>query len=244
MQNLSLPKQFNKDDKYEQVLEELANQYAEEVYNDQEPGSQFMTPEVKKNKYKEEFKNSVRLEEFEKDLVQAVSILINEGERFLEKPEWENLQNELINCKKTLAELSYEDDLPDVLYPSLGMSQRSLHAIDSIARELYRLQEYSKTASLNVFLITLDGTNANYWYNLGMSLQDAGNYEKAISAYACCRVLDPKNIGAYLFSAECYLTQGNKQEALLDLEDGERLVEKLTDSTPWDSFITTLKECL
>lgn len=243
MPDLSSPKPVYKDDKYEQALESLANQYAETMCA-QEPDSALLSPVAKLNKYKEEFKSSVRLEDLKKHLVQAVSILVTEGSKFLEKPAWENLQNELINSKNTLSELSFEDNLPETLYTSLGITEQSLDAIDSIAKELYQLQEYSKAASLNVLLITLNGIEPKYWYNLGMSFQEAENYEKAILAYTCCRILDPENIGACLFCAECYLYQDNKQEAKLELEEGEKLFNKLTDKTPWDSFINNLKVCV
>jgi hypothetical protein len=245
MPDLRYSKQIYKDGKYEKFLENLATQYAETIC-DQAPSSssQLLSPIAQKNRYKEEFKNNVRLEDLKKYLVQAVSILINEGAKFLDKPVWQNLQNELIYSKNTLSELSFKDNLPEILYPSLGISDQSLSAIDFLSKELYRRQEYSKSASLNVLLITLNGTESKYWYNLGMSFQEAENYDKAILAYACCRLLDSENIGACLFSAECYLYQDNKEEAKLELKEGERLFNHLSDKTLWDSFIINLKACI
>ncbi len=229
---------------YERILDKLAAQYVDNFCDDHAPGSEFFPLGTKKKRCKEEFKENFRMEELGNYLKEAVSLLFNEGKQHLDDENWEVLYNELLSAKKAFLELSLGDEMPNILYPRLGFTNRGLEAIDSMARKLYTLKEYTKAISLNVFLTILNGEQSIYWYNLGICFQEVENYEKAILAYGCCKEIDPKNIGPYLFSAECELGLNNRENAKFQLEESEKLVNILAVKDPWDQLVSSLKSVL
>jgi len=226
---------------YDQILEKLADQYAEMHCDDAVPGSEIFPPGYKKQRCKQEFKENLRMDELGEHLKVAVALLFNEAMQHLEEEESKILLSELQSAKKAFLELSLGDEIPKILYPRLGFTKRGINAIDTIARKLYNQKEYAKAVSLNVLLTMLNGADSNYWYNLGICFQEAANYEKAILAYACCNELDPKNVGASLFSAECNLRINHQAEAKVQFEKAETLVNSLPIKDPWDQLVSSLK---
>lgn len=229
------------DSEYEQILEKLADQYVENNFDEHAPGAEFFPPGIQKKRAKDAFKQDIRLEELGNHLKEAVSLLFTEGKEHLEEQEWQSLQSNLISAKKAFLELSLGDEMPKILYPRLGLNARNVSAIDAIARKLYLRKDYAKAVSLNVLLTLLNGLDSNYWNNLGICFQEAENYEKAILAYEFSKELNPKNVGAFLFSAECYLRLNNLEKAKEQLNQAEELISQLAVKDQWIELVSSLK---
>lgn len=232
------------DPKYEKAIDALAEKYAESQIDVPSPSAELLTREARKKKLKYEFRKQVELEEYEKHLVDAVAVLLNDGPRHLKQEEWEHLLRELRKAKKKLRKIDYKENLAEPLYPSLGITASGMRSIDTIARLKYRFKEYKNAISLHVLLATLNGGEPLFWYHLAICFQEAKIFEKATTAYSFCHILDPDNIAAYVFSAECFLELNNKKEAKPVYEEAVKLVAQQNKKSYWNRHLKYIQECL
>lgn len=245
MQYLSLRISRRKTDpKYEKAIDALSEKYVESTIEEPSSKPGLLSPEARKNKLKQEFKNSVRMDEHEKYLADSISILMSDGKRHLKQEEWDNLLKELQKAKKKINKLSYKDTLPETLYPTLGITDSGMKSIDTVARLKYRYKEYDSAIALHVLLTTLNAEEPLYWYHLGIAFQDAEMYDKAIKAYSICHIMDPENIATYIFSAECYLKQDNIKYARLEYEEAVKLVDLLDNKGPWKKHLKYIEQTI
>ncbi|MFZ1517267.1 MAG: tetratricopeptide repeat protein [Ignavibacteriaceae bacterium] len=95
-------------------------------------------------------------------------------------------------------------------YFMLGITQRNL---DKFKEALINLD---KAIELN--------ENVYFIYHLrGLTQSELGNYEDAIDDYNESLKLEPNNVQCYLDLAECYLSTGQKDEALESIEKAKQL---------------------
>ncbi|MBA2369792.1 MAG: hypothetical protein H0V82_12350 [Candidatus Protochlamydia sp.] len=82
---------------------------------------------------------------------------------------WELLSKEIVYVAEKLDKLTYKEEVPDILFPYLGITQEGMDAIDSIGQAKYNEENYSLSVAINAFLTTLNPESLNYWLRLGIS---------------------------------------------------------------------------
>lgn len=234
----------SQDPEYEMALEKLAEDYADQEAESLVQSSQLFTKTQAKLHLKKQFKEAVLLPEQQTLLNQAVRCVLEDGKRYLGEEDWGVLSSEMSHASEILSKLSYQEEIPEKLFPFLGMTQKGMNAIDTIARAKYKEENFSAALALNALLATLNPETLIYWLHLGICYQDCGFFEKATRAYSVCHLLDPTHIPAWIFCAECYHKVHHEDDAKIEYEEVTRIVASLEDATPWKETLTDLKRCL
>lgn len=234
----------NEDPAYEKELEKIAEEYAKEEAGAVAAASPLLNKEQAKIHLKIEFKEAVRLKDQQVLLKQAVRTIMEDGKRYLSKELWELLSKEIGHASEVLDKLTYKEEVPDILFPYLGMTQEGMNAIDTIGQAKYKEENFSLAVAINALLATLNPESITYWLRLGISYQDSGFYEKAIKAYSICHVLDPLHISSWIFCAECYFYAHNKDDAKIEYEEAVKIVASLEDKAQWEEQLAFLKKSL
>jgi len=229
--------------KYEPIINNLAEKFAENESNST-ISSPLLNKEQVKTRLKLEFKEAVRLEEQYTLLKQAVRLILSEGQNYLSQEEWDQLSSDIAKAQEKLSTLSIYDEIPEKLYPFLGITEASLDAVEKISRQKYQEENYGAAAALCAFLTTIDPENFSYWLHLGVCYQEAGFNEKAIKAFSICHLLDPLEITPWILCTECYVRAHNKDDAKLEFEEARRMISKLEDTKPWDEHLIYLKRII
>jgi tetratricopeptide (TPR) repeat protein len=232
------------DPDFEDTLEKIAEEYAQKESETLVYTSPLIPKEQVKNHLKNEFKSSVRIEDQQILLTNAVRCISQEGKRYLSEAEWNLLSKEIARAAEVIAGMDYQEEIPEILYLYLGMTQRGLNAIETISRAKYQEENFSLAADLNALLSILNPEEVIYWLHLGISYQDCGFYERAIKAYSICHLLDPKQIKAWILCAECYLNSHEKEEAKIEYEEAVQIAATLENSEPWKDHFEYLKKSL
>lgn len=235
--------EHSQDEEYEKYVQKLAEEAAD-AFMKETPPSPLMTPAVQRQRIIAEFKERVRMEEQGEALERAFQVLKSESSRFLNDAEREVLFAQLEAAAEKLVAITYEETMPDVLYPILGMTQDGLHAIDEVARGSYLAQRYQDASALYVLLTTLNSGNSAYWHRLGISYHEAEDYPKAVGAYSVAHALDPSNIASYLYAAECCLNMRQKEQAEKELSEAKRVFESLTEKEEWQEHLSVLEKLI
>lgn len=233
-----------KDSEYEKALDKIAEEYAEEQTDALLSSSQLMTREQAKFHLKKELKEAVRLEEQQSLLQQAIRCILEDGKRYLNPDEWEVLANEISRASETLYSLSYQEEIPEKLFPFLGMTQKGMDAIDVISRAKYQEENYSFALALNALLTALNPEAVVYWLHLGICYQDSGFFEKAIKAYSICHLIDPQLIPAWIFCSECYSKTNSPEDAKIEYEEAKRMVGSSENKSLWEEHLNDLKRSI
>ncbi len=232
------------DPEYEAELEKIADAYAKEEAESLTSISKLLSKEQAKNHLKQEFKAAVNLEEHQILLKRAISCILDDGKRYLEKEEWDLLFSEISHASDVLSKLSYQEDLPETLFPYLGITQKGMDLIDAICRAKYQDENFSLAIALNALLTTLDPGTLSYWLHLGISYQESGFFEKAIKAYSICHLLDPSYLPAWIFCSECYYKLHDKEDARIEYEEASLIAASRKDKARWEEPLSYLKKCL
>lgn len=227
---------------YKAELDRIAEAYAQHEAESPSVTSHLLSKEQAVERFKRNFKEAVRLDEQQALLKQAVKCIVQEGKKYLSTEEWEHLSTEVLKASDALAKLTYQDPIPEKLFPALGMTEQGMNEIDAISREKYKEENYSSALALNALLTTLDAGALIYWLHLGICYQDSGFYEKAIKAYSICHILNPLHIPAWLFCSECYCKAHNKGDAKIEYEAALQLISFLSDKAFWQDHLRILKK--
>ncbi|MBS0653726.1 MAG: SycD/LcrH family type III secretion system chaperone [Verrucomicrobia bacterium] len=138
-----------------------------------------------------------------------------------------------IDFQKKIAEILNLS--PEGVKPLSREEQNGLYAT---AFKLYNDGNYETAAELFTKLVLSAPFNHGFWKGLASSEQMKKEYTAALHAWCMVVLLNDKDPLPHFHAAECYLSQGNAEEAnkalnaaeqLLDLEtdEGKRLAEKI-----------------
>ncbi len=86
----------------------------------------------------------------------------------------------------------------------------------------YEKGHYPEAAEDFTKLVLLHPFEKKYWFGLAASQQLAKNYKAALPAWGVAAILDKNGAYPHFHAAECLLSEGNVEEALLALEEAKR----------------------
>jgi len=228
---------------YEQIIDALAEEYAEEMGCDI-PGSSLLPKQAKKDKLKFEFKEKVKMKELNQRIFKALDILRNEGKEYLPEDLDAKLQRDLKQAAVTMKQFDYKTDRITNFARLLGIGEDSLEAIDSVAKVKYTDEKIDDALSLLVFLTTLAEDNAEYWYELGICFQDLNQFDMALKAYTNCLEVNPNHMGSQAFCTECYLNLDQKNKAWDSFYKAKSLMVEQNLEQEWAECLESHKNLL
>jgi type III secretion system low calcium response chaperone LcrH/SycD len=102
------------------------------------------------------------------------------------------------------------------------MSQELFYA-DAFAQ--YQAGNVSEAIEAFRLLCTRHPLEGKFWFGFAASLQENGNYDEALHAWAVTTLLKPSDPYPHFHAAECYLSLQNLEEATLALDEVSKLVD-------------------
>jgi len=97
-------------------------------------------------------------------------------------------------------------------------SQKALAALYTMGYQLYENGKYQKAADVFRVLTVLDQSERKYWLGLGASFHMQKEYDRALQSYGYAALLNENDPYAHFHAAECFLSQGKKENGYHVLE--------------------------
>jgi tetratricopeptide (TPR) repeat protein len=154
------------------------------------------------------------------------------------------LQADLAEAATSLANVRVEEAANTNLQTLAHISDESIQSIVRIALAKFSEERHNDCLALFSLLTLLIPANSEYWFRFGIMAQKCENYELASHAYAATLELDPNNIGARLFAAQCFIKRKIIDEAKAEIAAAKKLSEKDGVDQMWRDLLPTIEEML
>ena len=89
------------------------------------------------------------------------------------------------------------------------------------AYALYQAGKYARASDLFRSLCTESPLEARFWFGLGSCMQESGEYQNALQAWAMAALLDPKNPYPHFHAAECSCSLNQMKDASMALKEAK-----------------------
>lgn len=202
--------------------------------------NKLISPAEKQAEIKREMLKALNFKELEDYLSTALKFLVTKGNLYQST----ELQQEMLEQIKQAGQVLNTMDESDNIQKVLKLSDSVLNSVFNIAISLYVEQDYLNSLAIFVFLSFLHPENDDYWYRLGIAAQKSKNTELALKSYAVALELNPKNIGARLFSVECYLNLEDLKMAKTQLTEAKKITETEKVDSQWLDFMNYIENLL
>lgn len=150
-------------------------------------------------------------------IISAQNVILNDLKSRLSSVEFEKFQ---ADWKKGLEKIlgeklpaPEEGTLPPTLQHVMGISEETMATLYDVGFRCYKAKEFIKAADVFFFMTMVDYLRHNVWISLGLSEQQNGHFELALTAYSMAILTNADNPIGYLQSAECSLALHNAEEA-------------------------------
>lgn len=98
-------------------------------------------------------------------------------------------------------------------YPIRKINSKKIEELYSLGHMYYERGNFREAMKVFVIMSRYSHLDQRSWMSLAATLEQAGIYEKAISAYHAIAHLDPKDPQPYFYISFCYQLLSNKTEA-------------------------------
>lgn len=203
-----------------------------------------LTPEMQRNKAREELREKAKLSEFSTLVDAAFNILTSEGPSYLEPSLYESMQDDFEKANWKLDEMDLNAPQEESFQKLLDLSDSTIESILKIAIAKFNENRYPDSLSLFALLAMLVPENRDYWYRSGIVAQASGNHELATRLFSASIALDPSFIGAWVFIAESYLKSNLLHEAEAAFAEAIKISETSPVDEAWKEVIAGLQTAL
>lgn len=221
-------------------LQEEAEAFADEKLVEEKLKNQLLPEQAMRERLIVKFKEAHMMTELNEHISNAVNIIWNEGQFYLDAEQWQSLQEEMERAKERVEAIVFDPETM-TFDEYLGLSNEAIELIELIGKSKFNESELASCLSLYAFLSTIKSMEPMLWYRLGIVLQECGDMERAIKAYDMSLEFNPENIGVYIFSAECCQELGKQGDADIRLEQAEKLIEEQLAGQVWLEPLSILK---
>lgn len=192
----------------------------------------------RRERLKLEIKTVIELPELSQQIDKALGLLFSEGSRYLSKETCEKLMSDLSDVNESFEEIGIQEASNSNLE---GLTPDSMRAITEIALAKFEETRYEDCLALFSFLSMLNPGDSEYWFRMGIAAQKNNNIDLALRAYAATLELDPHNIGARLFSAECFALKNLLDEAKIALASAKDIAKSGKIDQMWLNLIIAVE---
>ncbi len=235
---------FNKTkDKFDEAIEKDIRSYVDSLTFEDDPNvSKLLTPQMKKAALFEKIKADAQMPELVEFLDTAFDFIKTEGLHYLDSQTHENLLLEFDHASEMLEHIDLSGKIPEQLKSLLQISDEAMLSIFKIAVGAFFEEKSQESLSIFVLLTSLDATDSDYWFRLGIAAQKCGNMDQALEAYGLSKELNPEIIGARLFSAECFLNQKDQDSATNEIDEAKKIISFSDIDPVWLDLLSALEE--
>jgi tetratricopeptide (TPR) repeat protein len=182
-----------------------------------------------------QYMKMLELTSFKERIQKAVETVQDQMQRLLPDEEYSALIAELAQAADLLVES------PEKQGKELGLSQKTLDLLVSLAETKLKEGVFEEAASLFTLLTVLDRSWYRYWLFLGVALQELKEYNEAIQAYKTATEITEEDPLAHLFSAECYCNLSDLQNTQLHLDKAKVIMQGLPPNAEWERLVAELE---
>lgn len=183
---------------------------------------------INKNKINRDFFfRSLWLPESEKEIDNAIYLIVKEMQKTLHPIAWEEIREEFLNLDLSI--VANLEDLPANSFISIselcGVSFKTLSICYNFGKTLFIKGEYKKAKSIFTFLILIYPDYELFWIGFISSLQKLK--DKNFHEYVfIIEKLFPTNLSLTIQIAHCYFLNGNKEKAKKKIKEFQRMLKK------------------
>jgi len=182
-----------------------------------------------------EYRELIELVPFKQKITLAIETIQREMTSLLPPDEFESVLSEIAEAAELL------QTNPETKGSNLGLSRSSLDKLFAFARHVQKAGKQTESIALFTLLTTLDASWYRHWFYLGVSLQEHGQFQEAITAYEMAMKIAEEDPFAHLYSAECAVEVKDMHQASLHFIRGKEIARNLPNNPDLDRLLTELE---
>lgn len=226
--------------KFESDLEKEIDDFVDKLEFEEDPAKKSLQdPKLRRQSLKFQLKESTKIPELAQPIEIAEDLIFSEGSRYLSKEAHDALIIDLVLSTKRMEDAGPKETSEIDLETLGGLSDESIKSIEKIAQASFEEERYTECLGLFSLLCILNPNYSEYWLRLGIMAQKCNNIELASKAYAVTLLLDPNNIGARLFAAECFFRRKLREEAKAELAAAKEIIKAGNVDQMWIDLLAS-----
>lgn len=231
-----------KKDKFEITEDKLLDDFIDKFSLLETSQQNKLIPEsIKREKLKEELKNSVKCLDFDISLGPAFETLLKSRLFYIEEDLYEQMLSQLSNISDYVDQIDFTQPVEESFYNLFHISKSTMQTIFEIGLAKYNEEEFDASLSIFYLLSILDRDNADYWYRLGVVSLEIEKLAQALQAFAFTIYLNPNLMGARIFSAQCYIKLKEIEDAKAELAEIKKNSAKISSEPIWRELIANIE---
>lgn len=227
-------------DRFSLLIEKSVNDYLDTIDFEEGFETQVQSSQMKRSKIKEELQEALKMQELNQNIQTAFQVLLRDGKESLESEEYLSLIEELSQMGNKISQINLEPLPQENFQTLLKMSDQTMRSLLKIAVSKFVTDQFDDSFALFILLVTLNSSHPEYWFRSGMAAHQNNQLDLALRSYKVAAELDPKLIGAPLFIAECYLRQGNREEAETAYKQAQAIAASYEIDVEWKELLNSI----
>lgn len=227
----------------EDVIDKEIDAYVDAMEIEEEDQSHpaLQSQQMKRAAIKQEIREAIKLSGLNEQIILAITILNSEGIKYLSGEANQVLQEDLVEAATRLAHVGVEEAANINLQTLAHISDESIQSIVRLALAKFTEGRYNDCLALFSLLTLLNPAYWEYWFRLGIVAQKCENDELASRAFAATLELNPNNIGARIFAAQCFIKRKMIDEAKAEIDAAKKLSEEEGVDQMWRDLLPTIE---
>jgi hypothetical protein len=230
--------------KFDKEIEDYLIEYVKELPDEEFAYNQLEHIHIKRQKLIRKLKERAIFTRLSHQLDSALIILYEEGLNYFNKEEYVLLIKDFLRAEENLANLDVTKSLSPDVQAVLQISSTSLGLILKIAMAKFNENQFSQSLALFALLTAFAPGSSAYWFRLGIVAQRCEDRDLALSAYSVSSMLDPSQIGAQIFSAECHLMANAREEAQVNCIQARNIMKTTKVEEIWPPLLSEIESVL
>ncbi|MBA3238343.1 MAG: hypothetical protein H0T62_08385 [Parachlamydiaceae bacterium] len=229
-------------DKFENAEDKLLDDFIDKFSLLEASQINKLIPEsIKKAKIKEDLKSSIKCLDFDINLGPAFEILFKDRHLHIEEDKYEEMVIQLLNIADYIEQIDFSKPIEESFYSLFHISPSTMQSMFQIGIAKYNEEEFESSLSIFYLISSLDQTNADYWYRLGIIAIQIEKLNLALQGFAYAIFYNRDLMGARIFSAQCYLKLGEIEDAKAELTEIKKNSAKISSEPIWRELIANLE---
>lgn len=195
---------------------------------------------VKKELYQE-------LKKIQKMFEEGLQIIMADIPHILTESELLDFKEEIKSAKVHLRELEEVDDFAsqmesvNFLADFLGLTEKTMKGFYRVGYRKYEDKNFDEASKVFFVLTAFNPLVFDYWLACGLANHQMKSHEMALKCYANATFLDPTKPLPRWYSTEAYLATGELDDAFLEWQELEKLVQEDSLGEDWQEIANYLK---
>ena len=202
-----------------------------------------LSEEAVLKKIEAEVRKEADLTEFGEHIEQGIYIIRNEGQKYLEKEAFEQLNLAIDEISHKIQALDLKNFTEESLQNALSIPDPAANSILKIAIDKFSEGLHQNALNIFSFLTLVCPDEPEYWYRMGLVAHKDGQHELAVKAFQAATALNKDFLEPRIFAAESYIDLKEYDEAQQELSAAKKCQSLLKDQS-WGESIAILENLI